>query len=80
MSVNAVLVFLPRDRSLPEGIAALLVIYALINLPCISVWAFAGDRLRRWLAQPRALRLFNGIMGGLMALTALWLAVEELLA
>ena len=51
---------------------------ALINLPCIALWAMAGDRLRARLSEPRALRVFNYTMALLLALTALWILIDEL--
>ena len=79
MSVNAVLVFLPKGPTLPGSVAWLLLAYAAVNLPCISVWAFTGDRLRSLLNRPMALRVFNSLMGGLMAATAIYLLIEEIL-
>ena len=58
---------------------ALAGVFALINMSCVSVWALAGDRLRILLSRPRALLVFNSMMAGLMALTALWILAEELL-
>ena len=78
MVINVALLFMPKAGAGHPGLAvALGISCALINLPCIAVWALAGDRLRRRLATPQALWVFNGLMGGLMAATALWLLFEE---
>jgi threonine/homoserine/homoserine lactone efflux protein len=45
-------------------IAAVLM---LVGLPCILLWASAGSVLRRFLRQPRILRLFNLSMAALLA-------------
>jgi threonine/homoserine/homoserine lactone efflux protein len=78
-AINATLLFIPAAGAHPAGIAFLAGLFAVINLSCIAVWAFTGDRLRRLLAQPRALFIFNLVMGGLMAITAIWLLVDEVM-
>jgi len=79
MVINSALLFIPRNINLFLGISLMCVMFAVVNLPCVSVWALAGDRLRRLLSAPRALRIFNVSMGALMGITALYLLVEELL-
>lgn len=44
---------------------------AIINLPSVAVWAVFGTSLRRWLARPRVLRVFNVTMA-LLLLGSLW--------
>jgi len=46
-------------------------VFAAINLPSITTWAVFGAGLRRWLAQPRVLRVFNLVMA-LLLLASLW--------
>ncbi|MCY0856669.1 LysE family translocator [Cupriavidus sp. D39] len=46
-------------------------LFAVINLPSVAMWAVFGSAMRRWLAQPRVLRLFNVAMA-LMLLASLW--------
>lgn len=75
-ALNLGILFLPRDAGL-GAILWLAFLSMLVGAPCMAVWAFAGDRLRRWLNQPRALLLFNGTMAVLLALTALWLLWDE---
>ena len=45
------------------------VLFMLIGLPCISLWAAFGLGLRRFLSNPRALRLFNVTMAALLILS-----------
>jgi threonine/homoserine/homoserine lactone efflux protein len=78
MVLNACVLFLPQDGQLSAA-AAMALLALLVNLPCIAVWAWGGERLRHWLQQDWALRLFNAAMAGLLAATALWLLIEELL-
>ena len=46
-------------------------VFALVNLPSVSVWAGAGQAVRRWLDGPGRLRAFNWTMAGLLVLS-LW--------
>ena len=79
MVINTALLFTPRGMDPWLGAAGLAAVCAVVNLPCVSLWAVTGDRLRRLLARGRAALVFNGVMGALMAGTALWLLAEELL-
>lgn len=76
MVVNVAVLFLPRGTGW-EGAAQLALWCALINLPCIAVWAFAGDRMRAWLTDPARLLVFNLAMALLLAATAGWILVDE---
>ncbi|MDC7718373.1 LysE family translocator [Vogesella sp. DC21W] len=77
MVVNTSLLFLPAAAGWPQALA-LAGLCALINFPCICLWAALGEGLRRYLSQQFARRLFNGVMAGLMAATAAWLLWDEL--
>lgn len=77
MTINVAILFTPRDGNLLHHTLLLCISFALLNFPCILIWAVLGDRLRQALRVEWKLRLFNGFMGALMALTALWLLVDE---
>ncbi len=47
------------------------LVFALVNLPSVSLWAGFGVALRGFLAQPGRLKWFNMAMGALLALS-LW--------
>jgi threonine/homoserine/homoserine lactone efflux protein len=51
--------------------AAVALVFACVNLPSVSVWAGAGQALRRWLETPARLRAFNWTMAALLVLS-LW--------
>jgi len=51
--------------------AAVAGAFSLVNLPSVSVWAGAGQAVRRWLEGPGRLRMFNWTMAGLLVLS-LW--------
>lgn len=76
MVLNSVILFLPEDGGLRAALWMALI-FVLINLPCISVWAIIGDRLRNRLREPLALRVFNYSMALLLAGTALCILLEE---
>ena len=78
MVINAALFFAPaRGDILPALLLAL--IFVAVNFPCIALWVLTGDRLRKLLSRGRAALVFNAVMAGLMAVTAVWLVVEEFL-
>ena len=76
MVLNVAILFLPRDADWMTA-AGLALLCMSVNLPCITVWAVAGARLRTWLQQPAALMALNYTMAALLAATALWIGVDE---
>ncbi len=46
-------------------------VFACVNLPSVSVWAFAGEQLRHWLTDRRRLAVFNWTMAVLLV-ASLW--------
>ena len=77
MVLNAAILFLPRGGGWGAALSLALVC-ALVNFPCIALWAVVGDRLRFRLRDPRALRVFNYAMALLLAATAVWILADEL--
>ena len=55
------------------------VVFIRIGFPCICLWAAFGLGLRRFLSNPRALRMFNMTMAALLILS-LYPLVAHLLA
>jgi threonine/homoserine/homoserine lactone efflux protein len=51
--------------------AAVALVFSAVNLPSVSVWAGAGQAVRRWLDGPGRLRAFNWTMAVLLVLS-LW--------
>ena len=76
MVLNTAILFLPRGGGWSAALS-LAVLCALVNFPCIALWAVVGDRLRYRLREPRALQGFNYTMALLLAATAIWIMVEE---
>jgi threonine/homoserine/homoserine lactone efflux protein len=77
MAMNIAILFAPREEATLSHTLLIVGGFALLNFPCIAVWALMGDRLRHALRVNWKLQLFNGVMGGLMAITALWLLIDE---
>jgi len=77
IALNASVLFLPPQPA-AWATLALALSAVLVCLPCMSAWAWGGERLRRHLQRPWALRAFNISMGGLLAGTALYLLAGEL--
>lgn len=47
---------------------------AIVNSPCIALWAACGKIMRRRLDDARTRRIFDGSMAVLVVLTAVWIA------
>ena len=47
------------------------VVFACVNLPSVTVWVVAGEKLRGWLAVPARLKVFNWTMAALLVLSLL---------
>ena len=77
MVVNVAILFLPRHGDWTAALSLALA-GALVNLPCIAVWAVAGELLRARLSEPRTLRAFNIVMALLLTATAIGIVVDEL--
>lgn len=67
MSLGAVAAYAP-DQSL-SAVLVVAAVFAVVNLPSVSVWTLAGGALRRWLTSPRRLALFNGTMAVLLVVS-----------
>jgi threonine/homoserine/homoserine lactone efflux protein len=61
-------------------LGALLValVFAAVNLPSVTVWAWGGTQLSRWLGAPGRLRAFNVTMAVLLV-ASLWPLIEPVL-
>ena len=51
-------------------------IFASVNLPSVSVWAYTGQKLRVYLSSPARLRAFNWTMAGLLILSLIPVLLE----
>lgn len=69
MSIYAQTNFAPESDA--WGALAVAGLFALVNLPSVTVWAWGGTQVRRWLAAPGRLRAFNVTMAVLLV-ASLW--------
>jgi threonine/homoserine/homoserine lactone efflux protein len=69
MALGAIAVYAPEGRLGQIGLVA--GIFALVNLPTVSLWAWAGEALRSFLSDPRRLRVFNITMAAALV-ASLW--------
>jgi threonine/homoserine/homoserine lactone efflux protein len=69
MGITAYVTYVPV-REL-HWVLAVALLFALINLPCLSTWTLLGSRLRGWMAVGQRQRFFNLTMGGLLVIS-LW--------
>ncbi|MDV5167807.1 LysE family translocator [Photobacterium rosenbergii] len=49
-----------------RGIALISLVFAIVNIPSVSIWTFAGRQLQSLLQQPTKMRYFNFAMAGLL--------------
>lgn len=64
MCLSAITIYAPERTLLSVAIVA--GAFALVSLPAISVWAWLGTVIRRWLSSPRRLQVFNLTMAALL--------------
>jgi threonine/homoserine/homoserine lactone efflux protein len=75
MTVTSAAMFLPRELSPLTASAYMVAIMAIINLPCITVWALFGSSLRGFLAKPAGRMIFNVGMAVALAVTSIAMVV-----
>ena len=71
MATTAISAYAPQDRGLVLGSLMVAGIFATTNLPAVTIWAWIGVQLRRWLGTARRLRVFN-ISMALLLVASLW--------
>ncbi len=70
IAIGAVAGFLSPNAS-GADLLVLALVCGLVNAPCISLWAWAGARMSRALAEPKRRRVFNALMAA-MLLASVW--------
>jgi threonine/homoserine/homoserine lactone efflux protein len=75
MAITGASAFLPLIQPVWLAIAVYCLVFSVVNLPCVSVWAGAGAVLRRYLTQPLWRTIFSAVMVLLTMYSALaiWL-------
>jgi threonine/homoserine/homoserine lactone efflux protein len=69
MTLTAAAMFLPKELGLLAACAYMVGIMAVVNLPCITVWALFGSSMRGFLAKPAGRATFNVTMALAMVIT-----------
>ncbi|GBF56731.1 cysteine/O-acetylserine efflux protein [Candidatus Phycosocius bacilliformis] len=79
MSLMSVTAYVPSEDPI-SGLVIVAVVFGLINLPTVSLWAYAGMQLRQFLQDPVKLRIFN-IVAAVTLLASLYPVItHDLLA
>jgi len=71
MTLTAAAMFLPRELGFLTACTYMVAVMAIVNLPCITIWALFGSSLRGYLARPSGRVAFNVVMAGALAVTGI---------
>ena len=71
MAITAISAYAPQDRGVAIGSLIVAAVFAATNLPAVTIWAWIGVQVRRWLGTARRLRVFNVTMAVLLV-GSLW--------
>ncbi|MBR2658089.1 MAG: LysE family translocator [Loktanella sp.] len=71
MAITAISAYAPQDRNIAIGALIVAAAFAATNLPAVTIWAWIGVQVRRWLGTARRLRVFNVTMAVLLV-GSLW--------
>ena len=69
MAITAISAYAPQDQGIVMGSLIVAVVFAVMNLPSITIWAWMGVQVRRWLGSARRLRIFNVSMAILLVVS-----------
>ncbi|MEM8538885.1 MAG: LysE family translocator, partial [Pseudomonadota bacterium] len=69
MAITAISAYAPQERGVVLGSLIVAGVFAAVNLPSVSVWAWIGVQVRRWLGTTRRLRAFNIAMAVLLVVS-----------
>jgi threonine/homoserine/homoserine lactone efflux protein len=69
MTLTAAAMFLPRELGFLAACGYMVAVMAIVNLPCITVWALFGSSLRGFLARPSGRVAFNAAMAVALTVT-----------
>jgi threonine/homoserine/homoserine lactone efflux protein len=75
MTLTAATLFLPRQIGLLAACLYMVGVMAVVNLPCIAVWALFGSSLRGLLAKPAGRVVFNTVMAVALAITGVAMVI-----
>lgn len=70
MATTVISAFVPAGEHYAERVVAAGLLFNVVALPCIGLWAASGEALRRWVQDPLALQRINRTMAVLAIGTA----------
>ena len=73
MAVGAISTFTTMDEDVTRQVVLITAIFAVISIFSASIWTLMGVLIARLLQSARAVRAFNMTMGGLLALSVVWI-------
>ncbi len=68
MGITAQTTYAPQGAGW-TGAVAVAGVFICVNIVSVNTWAMGGTQVRRWLASPARLRVFNWTMAALLVLT-----------
>ncbi len=68
MAATAATLYVDSENTI-QSVLLVALIFSLINFPSVNMWTLFGTMLRNFLSDPRRLRIFNFMMGGLLILS-----------
>ena len=71
MAITAISAYAPQDQGVLIGSLLVAVVFSATNLPSVTVWAWMGVQVRRWLGPARRLRIFN-MTRAMLLVGSLW--------
>jgi threonine/homoserine/homoserine lactone efflux protein len=66
MGITTVAIYVPAGEGQWRALALAVLVFGLVNLPTVALWASLGVGVRRFLQNPQALRAFNLTMAALL--------------
>lgn len=66
MGITAITVYTPPSMGIMSGAAIVALIFCAVNFPSVTVWAWLGVQVRKWLGTATRLRVFNITMAVLL--------------
>ena len=69
MAITAISAYAPQDLGVFAGSVIVALVFSATNLPSVTVWAWMGVQVRRWLGTAKRLRVFNVTMAVLLVVS-----------
>ena len=69
MAITAISAYAPQDRGIVVGSVIVALVFSAVNFPSVTVWAWIGVQVRRWLGTAKRLRIFNVSMAVLLVVS-----------